>query len=99
MDVDDHRSDRRLRDHHRAEDRLLGFEILRRDVCVGGGHQLSGERFSAKADVSVGMCLLIRGQGAAEFAPCERRSPIEPEPDPRGTGQTRSDGEKKRSSR
>ena len=39
-DVEDHRVHRRLGDHQRAEHRLLGLEVLGRDVCFCGCHGL-----------------------------------------------------------
>jgi hypothetical protein len=39
-DVEDHRGDRALGDHHRPEDRSLCLEVLGRDVGLCGCHCL-----------------------------------------------------------
>src|SRR5207248_8809810 len=41
------RGDRAGRDHHRAEDRLLGFEILRRGGAGGRGRRRDGGKRQA----------------------------------------------------
>ena len=63
--------DRVPRDHHRAEDRLLGFEILRRDGAGDGGRRRDGGKRHAWRFQHV-VRRVSRGRSPCGYVPCEQ---------------------------